>query len=78
MAGGRRRITSTAPSTTRQPPVRGLVLGHYRDLDGLGSILGFPTSDETWTTGGAGSYNDFAGSGGASIYWSQATGAWSL
>ncbi|WP_285491652.1 LGFP repeat-containing protein [Amycolatopsis taiwanensis] len=54
------------------------MLAHYRDLGGPGGILGFPTSDETWTADGAGSYNDFAGSGGASIYWSQATGAWSL
>ncbi|GLY68722.1 hypothetical protein Atai01_53410 [Amycolatopsis taiwanensis] len=58
--------------------LRGSVLAHYRDLGGPGGILGFPTNDETWTADGAGSYNDFAGSGGASIYWSQATGAWSL
>ncbi|WP_245617422.1 LGFP repeat-containing protein [Amycolatopsis taiwanensis] len=76
---GGHRITSTAPSTTTGAwALRGLVLAHYRDLGGPGGLLGFPTSDETWTADGEGSYNDFAGSGGASIYWSQASGAWSL
>ena len=58
--------------------VQGAVLAHYRDLGGPAGVLGFPTSDERATADGRGSYNDFAGAGGASIYWSSATGAWSI
>src|SRR5205823_908953 len=58
--------------------LRGMVLGHYRALGGPGGVLGFPTSDETWTPDGKASYNDFAGAGGASIYWTSDTGAWSI
>jgi len=58
--------------------VSGPILDHYRNLGGPGGALGFPTSDQTPTADGTGSYNDFAGSGGSSIYWSSGTGAWSV
>ncbi len=38
-------------------------------------VLGFPTTDEKGTPDGVGRYNQFAGTGGASIYWTPKTGA---
>lgn len=39
------------------------------------SVLGYPTTDETTTPDGIGRFNHFAGTGGASIYWTPNTGA---
>nr|WP_167108324.1 GH25 family lysozyme [Amycolatopsis granulosa] len=40
--------------------------------------LGYPTTDETVTSDGAGRYNDFSLTAGASIYWSPKTAAHSV
>jgi beta-N-acetylhexosaminidase len=58
--------------------VRGAILQHYRALGGPAGVLGFPVTDETTTPDGVGRYDHFAGSGGASIYWTPSTGAWSV
>ncbi|HEX4428326.1 MAG TPA: putative Ig domain-containing protein [Frankiaceae bacterium] len=56
--------------------VHGAILTRYLMLAGPVGTLGFPSTDQITTAGGAGYYNNFAGSGGSSIYWSRATGAW--
>ncbi|MGO4187508.1 choice-of-anchor D domain-containing protein [Pseudarthrobacter sp. TAF60_1] len=47
----------------------------FRAAGGAEGVLGFPTTDEAGTPDKVGAYNHFSGSGGASIYWSAATGA---
>jgi hypothetical protein len=49
----------------------------YRASGGAGGFLGFPTTDELVTADGVGRYNHFSGSasGGASIFWTPATGS---
>ena len=58
--------------------VHGAILGRYLALGGPAGLLGFPTADETVTLRRDGRFNHFAGADGASIFWSQATGAWSI
>lgn len=58
--------------------VHGAILAHYLRLGGPGGLLGYPTTDERATPDRIGRYNHFAGSGGASIYWTPRTGAWSV
>jgi uncharacterized protein with LGFP repeats len=60
--------------------MHGAILDHYRALGGPAGVLGFPTTDETGTPDGVGRFNHFTGADrlGASIYWTPATGAWSL
>ena len=58
--------------------VHGLILDHYKALGGPASSLGYPVTDEQGTPDGIGRYNHFNGSGGASIYWTPNTGAWSI
>ncbi len=65
----------SSPSTgTHQ--VCGAILAKYQALGGPSSFLGYPTTDETGTPDGAGRFNDF--SNGGAIYWTAATGAWSI
>lgn len=54
--------------------VRGAIWQHYKQLGGP-AALGYPLSDEQTTPDGTGRYNHFNASFGASIYWTQATGA---
>jgi uncharacterized protein with LGFP repeats len=56
--------------------VNGLILNHYLALGGPGSFLGLPFTDETRTPDGIGRFNHFNKDG--SIYWTPATGAWSI
>lgn len=56
--------------------VHGVILRHYRTMGGPAGILGFPVTDETGTPDGIGRFNHFANDG--SIYWTPATGAWSV
>jgi GH25 family lysozyme M1 (1,4-beta-N-acetylmuramidase) len=56
--------------------VQGAILAHYLALGGPGGFLGFPVTDETATPDGVGRFNHFAHDG--SIYWTQATKAWSV
>jgi LGFP repeat len=56
--------------------IHGLILDHYRALGGASSFLGLPVTDETPTPDGVGRFNHFVNSG--SIYWTPATGAWSI
>lgn len=58
--------------------VHGGIYGAYKAAGGAGGRLGFPTTDEKITPDKIGAYNHFSGSGGASIYWSPATGAHSV
>jgi hypothetical protein len=59
--------------------VRGAILAHYTALGGPTGVLGFPTTDELGTPEGVGRFNHFTGNGaGASVYWTPATGAWSV
>jgi len=66
-----------ASPTTGAHVLLGAVLAHDLQL-GLPEALGFPTTDELSTPDGVGRFNHFAGDGGASIYWTPATGAWSV
>lgn len=52
--------------------VHGAILDEYLRLGGEGGALGYPTTDELATPGGAGRYNHFQE---GSIYWSYAGGA---
>lgn len=56
--------------------VNGQILGHYQQLGGPSSFLGFPITDESGTPDGVGRYNHFANDG--SIYWTSNNGAWSI
>jgi uncharacterized protein with LGFP repeats len=47
-------------------------------LGGPTGILGYPLTDERGAPDGVSRYNHFTGSGGASIYWTPRTGAWSV
>src|SRR5215213_9401599 len=51
--------------------VHGSILAKYVALDGEAGFLGYPTTDETPTPGGAGRYNHFER---GSIYWTYKTG----
>jgi len=55
--------------------VHGAILTDYLALGGPAGRLGLPGTDELPTADGAGRYNHFTGSGGASIYWTPASGA---
>jgi len=55
--------------------VRGAILTHYLTLGGPAGPAGLPTTDELPTPDSVGRFNHFTGSGGASIYWTPATGA---
>jgi len=55
--------------------VRGAILTHYLTLGGPAGRAGLPSTDELATPDGAGRFNHFIGSGGASIYWTPAGGA---
>lgn len=52
--------------------VHGEIGIRYRALGGSGSVLGYPTTDETGTPDGIGRFNHFQA---GSIYWTPATGA---
>ncbi len=58
--------------------VHGAIYAHYQALGGPRGIVGYPLTDETGTPDGLARYNDFTGSGGASIYWTAQTGAWAI
>lgn len=60
-----------SPSTGAHE-VHGGIRAKYLALGGPAGFLGFPLTDETSTSGGAGRFNDFAS---GSIYWSPGTGA---
>lgn len=62
-------------AATSAHAVHGLILAEYKSFGGPAGLLGYPTTDEHGTPDGVGRYNHFAGSGGASIYWTPATGA---
>ena len=55
--------------------VYGAILERYKALGGPGSELGYPKNDESDTGDGTGRFNDFAVTGGASIYWTPQWGA---
>ncbi len=55
--------------------VRGAILTRYLALGGPAGPAGLPTTDELPTPDSVGRFNHFTGSGGASIYWTPATGA---
>ena len=55
--------------------VAGAIYARYKAAGGAAGILGFPTTDQLTTPDTVGRYGHFAGSGGASIYWSPKTGA---
>ena len=52
--------------------VHGEIGVHYRALGGSGSVLGYPTTDETGAPDGVGRFNHFQA---GSIYWTPSTGA---
>lgn len=55
--------------------VHGAIFAKYKELGGLRSFLGMPTSNEGSTSDATGRRSHFTG---GSIYWSSATGAWSM
>jgi hypothetical protein len=55
--------------------VHGAIGAHYGALGGSGSVLGYPTTDETATPDGVGRYNHFEA---GSIYWTPSTGAYEV
>jgi hypothetical protein len=74
--------TGPPPCTTYTSPVTGghQVCGAIRDkyeaLGGPTGWLGYPTTDETVASDNVGRFNHFDNN--ASIYWTAATGAWSV
>jgi GH25 family lysozyme M1 (1,4-beta-N-acetylmuramidase) len=56
--------------------VHGARLARYRALRGSLGYLGFPTTDETSMAGGI--YQNFSGTGGSSLYWTPAHGAYEV
>ena len=64
-------------STTGARSVHGAIRTKYLALGGP-SFLGFPTTNESATAARTGRYNHFSGADGASIFWSPASGAWSV
>jgi uncharacterized protein with LGFP repeats len=57
--------------------VRGSIRSKWEQLGWEAGICGYPTTDETATPNGVGRYNHF-NKNNASIYWTAATGAWSV
>jgi len=55
--------------------LHGAILGAYRALGAESGGLGYPTTSELRTADGRGAYNDFSGSGGATILWRSDLGA---
>lgn len=55
--------------------VHGAVRNRWEALSWENGPLGYPTTDELVTPDRLGRYNHFSGGGGASIYWTPATGA---
>jgi hypothetical protein len=55
--------------------VAGAIYARYKAAGGAAGVLGFPTTDQLTTPDTIGRYEHFAGSGGASIYWTPSTGA---
>jgi hypothetical protein len=80
--GGRsqayQRGTIYYSAATGAHEVHGGIATHYNALGGPAGLLGYPTTDESITPDLVGRFNHFTGSGGASIYWTPATGAWSI
>ncbi|HZQ48558.1 MAG TPA: hypothetical protein VFC07_16190, partial [Verrucomicrobiae bacterium] len=59
--------------------IHGLIQDHWSSMGWETSVLGYPTTDETGTPDGIGRYNHFNKNGDiGSIYYTGATGAWSL
>ena len=58
--------------------VRGAIRAKWKALGAETGPLGYPITDEKRTPDGVGTYNDFSGAGGASVYWSKKTGAHSV
>ncbi|TMM18560.1 MAG: hypothetical protein E6G01_03335 [Actinobacteria bacterium] len=67
-------------SSTGAWSIHGAIRAKWASMGWEQSILGYPTTDETGTSDGAGRYNDFSSADGygASIYWTSSTGAWSI
>ncbi len=65
------------PATGAQS-VHGAIQDHWSSLGWERSVVGYPTTDESGTPDGVGRYNHFTGGDGASIYYSPATGAFSV
>src|SRR5205814_734246 len=55
--------------------IHGAIRDKWAALGWETSFLGYPTTDETGAPDGVGRFNHFQG---GSIYWSPATGAWSV
>lgn len=55
--------------------VHGEIRRKWWDLGAEGGGLGYPTTSEVGAPDAQGRYNDFAGSGGASVYWHPSYGA---
>ncbi|MGL3804825.1 Ig-like domain-containing protein [Paeniglutamicibacter sp. R2-26] len=64
--------------TTKAHVVKGAIRKKWAASGWEKGPLGYPTTDESKTRDGKGRYNHFAGSGGASIYWSSTTKAHSV
>jgi uncharacterized protein with LGFP repeats len=56
--------------------IHGLILDKWASMGWETSVLGYPVTDETGTPDGIGRFNHFENDG--SIYWTLATGAWSI
>jgi uncharacterized protein with LGFP repeats len=55
--------------------VHGAIRAHWAALGWERGPVGYPATDELGTADGVGRFNQFTGSGGASIYWTPDTGA---
>jgi hypothetical protein len=74
--GGSPNCTTYTSASTGSHQVCGGIRDRYLALGGPSGFLGYPTTDETGTPDGVGRFNHFANNG--SIYWTPATGAWSI
>jgi hypothetical protein len=58
--------------------LHGAIYAKWWALGGATGVIGYPITDETVTPDHVGRFNHFSGAGGASVYWSPSTGAWSI
>jgi len=68
-------ITASAAPATE---MHGAIAAHYNNTPGLAALFGPTTTTERTTPDTVGRYNHFDGGDGGSIYWTPATGAWSV
>jgi len=71
-------VSAIRPSPAPAPEIHGAIAEHYYNTPGLAALFGPTITPERTTPDTIGRYNHFDGGDGGSIYWTPATGAWSV